>query len=78
MLIQDCPTRWDSTYSLLERLLEQKKAVIVYDSDFGLPDTLSGNEWQIVAKLVNLLEPFQRTTKEFSRYTCSVSQVSLV
>ena len=46
-LMQDEPTRWDSTYYMLERLVEQRRAISVYDTDFELPDCLHSNEWQL-------------------------------
>ena len=58
-LMQDEPTRWDSTYYLLDRLVEQHRAISVYDSDFELPDRLSSNKWQLAEKVVGLLEPMQ-------------------
>lgn len=60
---------------LLERLVEQKKALIAYHSEHGLPEMLNRNEWTIVTKLVDLLEAFQRTTKNFSKYTSFISEV---
>lgn len=75
MIYQDVSTRWDSTYTMIERILEQKRALVAYDSEYGLPDHLSANEWSLIGKLVAMLEPFQRTTKDFSRAASSISQV---
>ena len=74
-LIQDEPTRWDSSYYMLERLVEQRRALSLYDADHGLPEQLSANEWQQAEKIVNLLEPVQRVTKELSAKEASISQV---
>ena len=74
-LIQDEPTTWDSTYQLLERLVEQKRAIILYHTDFGLPVTFRDNDWRLAEKMVTLLEPFQRLTKEFSKKESTLSEV---
>ena len=74
-LMQDEPTRWDSTYYMLERLVEQQRAISLYDTDFELPDRLNSNEWQLAEKIVKLLEPMQRITKEFSAKGAMVSRV---
>ena len=74
-LIQDEPTRWDSSYYMLERVVEQRRAISLYDADHGLPEKLSANEWQQADKVVKLLEPFQRVTKELSANDASISQV---
>ena len=74
-LIQDEPTRWDSTYYMLERLVEQRRAISLYDTDFELPDRLHSNEWHLAERVVALLEPMQRITKEFSAKGAMVSQV---
>ena len=74
-LIQDEPTRWDSTYYMLECLVEQRRAISLYDTDFEFPDRLNSNEWQLSDKIVKLLEPMQRITKEFSAKGATVSQV---
>ena len=74
-LMQDEPTRWDSTYYLLDRLVEQRRAISLYDSDFELPDRLSSNDWQLAEKVVSLLEPMQRITKELSARGVVISEV---
>ena len=39
-LMQNEPTCWDSTYYLLDHLVEQRREIGLYDSDFELPDRL--------------------------------------
>ena len=43
-LMQDEPTQWDSTYYMLEHLVEQQRAISLYNTDFELPDHLNSNE----------------------------------
>ena len=74
-LMQDEPTRWDSTYYMLECLVEQHRAISLYDADYGLPERLSANDWQQAEKIVKLLEPIQRVTKELSAKEASISKV---
>ena len=74
-LVQDEPTRWDSTYYLLDRLVEQRRAISLYDTDFELPEKLNSNEWQLAEKVVKLLEPMQRITKELSAKRAVISEV---
>ena len=74
-LVQDEPTRWDSTYYLLDRLVEQRRAISFYDTDFELPEKLNSNEWQLAEKVVKLLEPMQRITKELSAKRAVISEV---
>lgn len=71
-LIQDVPTRWNSTYLMLERLLEQTPAVMATISDPNInkqaASTLkncvfSFDEQLVVEKLVTILEPFLKATK---------------
>ena len=38
-LIQDVPTRWNSTYGMLSRLNEQKNAISLYATEFGFGST---------------------------------------
>ena len=51
---------------MLEGLVEQCRAISLYDADYGLPERLSPNDWQQAEKIVKLLEPIQRVTKELS------------
>ena len=74
-LVQDEPTRWDSTYYLLDRLVEQRRAISLYDTDFELPERLNSNEWQLAEKVIKLLEPMQRITKELSARRAVISEV---
>ena len=63
-LIQDVPTRWNSTFAMIERLLEQKTAVtaVVRESlqheNSPMPTYMPNeNEWRIVQQITLLLQP---------------------
>ncbi|KAH9601923.1 hypothetical protein KSS87_014752 [Heliosperma pusillum] len=67
-LWMDVPTRWNSTYIMLDRALKYKDAL---DNYFGSIDgtstyVLDINEWEKVKKVCHLLEPFYEVTKLFS------------
>lgn len=75
-IITDCPTRWNSTYYMLQRLLEQKAAITVMCSSSGGPRaSLSVSEWSILEELVQILKPLEEATRELSVEHC-VSQQS--
>jgi zinc finger BED domain-containing protein 1 (E3 SUMO-protein ligase ZBED1) len=48
MLIQDEPTRWNSTYNMFNRLLEQQKAVVVVMPDLKISNdfNFSASDWK--------------------------------
>ena len=74
-LIKDCPTRWNSTYYMLQRLLEQKPAITVMcASSTGPRVSLSASEWRMMKELVEILKPLEEATRELSteqRVSCS-------
>ena len=74
-LITDCPTRWNSTYFMLKRLLEQKPAITVMcASSVGPRVSLGVSEWCLMKELVQILEPLEEATRELSteqRVSCS-------
>lgn len=74
-LIQDVSTRWNSTYYMLERLLEQKNALALFVSEYGGFQILSSAQWTIVENVLHLLKPFEEVTKIMSSSEAIVSEV---
>ncbi|RXN15512.1 zinc finger BED domain-containing 4-like protein [Labeo rohita] len=74
-LQQDVATRWNSTYYMLQGLLEQKRVLAAYMTDHDLPATLSAHQWMLVENIVSLLAPFEQLTKEISSAQASVAEV---
>ncbi|XP_023212104.1 zinc finger BED domain-containing protein 4-like [Centruroides sculpturatus] len=70
-LVQDITTRWNSTFYMLERLLEQKRAISLYLTDTVNISNLTAEQWEIVDQLLKLLKPFEEITKiTSSNYSC--------
>ena len=61
---------------MLERLLEQKSAIILYISDNETSLTnLTFSEWELINSILNLLKPFEEITKIASYENCSISEI---
>ncbi|KAM9788033.1 zinc finger BED domain-containing protein 4 [Syngnathus typhle] len=74
-LQQDVRTRWNSTYFMIQSLLEQKRAVGAYVVDYDLPTTLTANQWALLERTSTVLEPFEELTRKMSSSTASTADV---
>jgi len=74
-IVQDVQTRWNSTFYMVQRLLEQKKAVINYATDYDLPAVPTKHQWSLLEKLVDLLEPFEELTRQLSSDDATLADV---
>ena len=66
LLVQDVPTRWNSAYLMVERVVRLKRPIQLYLSDHNNLPTITANEWQISERLLHILKPFFDLTKEMS------------
>ncbi|KAL7393741.1 hypothetical protein ABVT39_015421 [Epinephelus coioides] len=66
-LMQDCPTRWNSTCYMMLRILENKDAVITTLA-FTNPRLaiLTPDEWEEIKQACEVLKPFEEVTIEIS------------
>lgn len=64
-IIQDIHTRWNSTYYMMERLMEQKKPLLLYAADTGLA-LPNANQWTLMERTKALLAPMEKATKSVS------------
>lgn len=69
MLKTDVPTRWNSCYDMMERLLELQSPVTTVFQQFPVDEVrgtnkrqLTPEEWECVRRLVTLLGPLYRAT----------------
>lgn len=74
IVVNDCPTRWSSTFNMVARLLTVKDAVCQITNDMGW-DSLLTSEWQKLSSLHDLLLPFAEQTKTLQSDTASMSLV---
>lgn len=77
-LIQDEPTRWNSTLHMLQRLLEQKKALVMATSsgEINCPAELTMDDWRTIEASVEILEIFDTATFQLSKESSTISEVS--
>lgn len=64
-LIRDCPTRWSSTFLLIERLLTVKTSLTSVLEELEW-DSLATSEWKVLEGVKNLLQPFAVLTSLIS------------
>ena len=64
-LICDCPTRWSSTFLLIERVLEVKASLITVLEELKW-DSLATSEWKILEGLKAFLQSFTQFTQLIS------------
>jgi hypothetical protein len=62
-LIQDVPTRWNSTYFMLERIFEQKNAIANYCAEIPNLPVFDANKWGLIGKCSYLLKFFHQATE---------------
>ena len=74
-LQQDVSTRWNSTFYMLESLLEQKRAIAQYAAEYELPATLTVHQWGLMENVITLLSPFEVLTREIRKSEASAADV---
>ena len=66
-LFQDVSTRWNSSFYMLQRLLEQKRAITVASTECeSTPKELRAQQWTLAEKIVKMLVVFDEATREAS------------
>ena len=61
-LIHDEPTRWNTSYHLLERLIERRQTICAAEIECKLQSELINHRWQLAEKIVKVLKPFEEAT----------------
>ncbi|XP_058816466.1 zinc finger BED domain-containing protein 4-like [Topomyia yanbarensis] len=62
-LLQDVRTRWNSSFYMLERMLDQRSTVTYYAGEVPTVKNLTEYEWNITSRLLEFLRPFNQNRK---------------
>uniref|UniRef100_H2ZWC6 HAT C-terminal dimerisation domain-containing protein n=1 Tax=Latimeria chalumnae TaxID=7897 RepID=H2ZWC6_LATCH len=74
-LLQEEPTRWNTCLYMLERLGEQRQAIMLYSSEQDFGHNLTAHQWQLLEKIIQILQPFEEATCLCSADSASISLV---
>ena len=79
-LIQSCPTRWNSTYNMCERLVSNRNAILSVLNNRNITKLnvapkleMAECHWQIISDIITILKSFNLATVEL----CSETKVTI-
>ncbi|KAH7711741.1 Zinc finger BED domain-containing protein 4 [Aphelenchoides avenae] len=72
-LVQDVETRWDATFLMIDRLVEQKSALNAYCAEHCYRLLLSGQDWAKLEEIRSFLRPFVELNKVVCRDSSPIS-----
>ncbi|XP_004700682.1 zinc finger BED domain-containing protein 4 [Echinops telfairi] len=74
-LIQDVPSKWSTSLLMLDRLIEQKRAVNKVSVECNFRELLSCDQWEVMQSVCHALKPFDAASREMSTHVSALSQV---
>ena len=75
-LVQVEPRRWNSSYNMLKKLIEQKKALsAAANAEMNESIDLLSSRWKLAEKVVNLLQLFEEAREDIIYSSSSVALV---
>ncbi|XP_063783197.1 zinc finger BED domain-containing protein 4 [Pseudophryne corroboree] len=74
-LIQDVPSKWNTSFHMLQRLIEQKSAIDEMSIECSFRELISCDQWEVMQSVCHALKPFEAASKEMSMHTATLSQV---
>uniref|UniRef100_A0A3P8T7U5 Zinc finger, BED-type containing 4 n=1 Tax=Amphiprion percula TaxID=161767 RepID=A0A3P8T7U5_AMPPE len=74
-LIQDVPSKWVTSFFMLERLVEQKIAIDEMSIECNFREIISCDQWEVMLSVCNALKPFEVACREMSNRTATLGQV---
>ncbi|XP_032348415.1 zinc finger BED domain-containing protein 4 [Camelus ferus] len=74
-LLQDVPSRWGTSFHMLERLIEQRRAVSELSVECNFRELLSSDQWEVMQSVCHALKPFDAASREMSAQVSTLSQV---
>ncbi|KAK0137888.1 Zinc finger BED domain-containing protein 1 [Merluccius polli] len=73
-VLQDCPTRWNSTFYMLKRFVKLRDAIITTLALVNAAvSTLTDEEWEAIEEACEVLQPYEEVTVEISGEGLSAS-----
>ena len=61
---------------MIQSLIEQKRALGIYASEYDLPDNLVPSQWTLLEKTSSVLGPFEELTRRVSSWDAMAADVS--
>uniref|UniRef100_A0A182PWX0 BED-type domain-containing protein n=1 Tax=Anopheles epiroticus TaxID=199890 RepID=A0A182PWX0_9DIPT len=78
-LKQDVPTRWNSTFDMLERFLKNKIPIVSCLASIKFKHNLSDIDWTTIEQAISVLQFFDLATKEImGEKTVTISKVGIL
>ncbi|KAJ8791830.1 hypothetical protein J1605_020552 [Eschrichtius robustus] len=74
-LLQDVPSKWNTSFHMLERLIEQKRAVNELSVECNFRELISCDQWEVMQSVCHALKPFDAARQEMSAHVSTLSQV---
>lgn len=74
-LIQDVPSKWRTSFFMLERMVEQRKAIDELSIECNFREIISCDQWEVMLSVCNALKPFEVAWREMSNRTATLGQV---
>ncbi|XP_016067188.1 PREDICTED: zinc finger BED domain-containing protein 4-like [Miniopterus natalensis] len=74
-LIQDVPSKWNTSFHMLERLIEQKRAINEMSIECNFRELISCDQWEVMQSVCHALKPFDAASREMSSHMSTLSQV---
>ena len=76
-VINDCKTRWNSTFYMFKRLVDLEQALVLTMRKFydQIEVEFTAQDWSLMKKIVKVLKPFEQATKILSYSDASISMV---
>ncbi|KAJ0012523.1 hypothetical protein NQD34_016857 [Periophthalmus magnuspinnatus] len=74
-LIQDVPSKWRTSFFMLERMVEQRKAIDELSIECNFREIISCDQWEVMLSVCNALKPFEVACREMVTRTATLGQV---
>ncbi|XP_068611574.1 zinc finger BED domain-containing protein 4 [Brachionichthys hirsutus] len=74
-LTPDVPSKWRTSLSMLERLVEQRTAIDEMSIECNFREMVSCDQWEVMLSVCNALKPFEVAYREMNNRTATLGQV---